>query len=627
MKKELKRIICLMLATALLVMSGAVLGHAGLAFADEAEEVATTDEMNEGAATQTTTPQSPEATASPQGEAFWADEAEGGLLADEAEETDPVTPATLRIPVNKVILNTDVDVSLPKVDIDIVGPKLKSVANVHASAPMVDIEQPDVVTTGPKFQFILSPVDGAPSPEVSVVTITGSGRATFAPITFTEAGEYQYVMSEIAGSEAHYRYDSRTIPIKVTVTEQDGALTASWNFVNPSMNEEPTFFNTYQPDATEYQITARKVLSGGDLQADSFTFQLCNVWGDVLSEAKNAADGTVTFAKELYTRAGIYEYVIKEVDDGLAGFTYDTTVYSVTVTVTDMDGKLVATADKQSGDLVFHNRYQPEATTLTLTMVSKELTGGTLEAGEFRFRVENAELGLTATGTNDADGHVTFPDITFSKAGTFDLTVSEINDGKDGIIYDTATHTVRVTVTDVGARLVATVAENEAGIVFHNRVKPEAATLTVTGKKVLSGGQLKDGMFSFVIRDAHGCFAEKGAVVAKGTNLADGTISFDPITFEEAGKYHFLISEEEGSRYGMTYDKTTYPLTVIVTEADGVLTATASMDSAKLVFYNTYQPAVPRTGDGSIGNGLLVLGAMLGIALIAGTLVYALRKK
>lgn len=122
-----------------------------------------------------------------------------------------------------------------------------------------------------------------------------------------------------------------------------------------------TVANPYSPKPTGIVLHAAKVLSGRDLAAGEFTFELSEN-GIVIDTASNAEDGSITFSPITYDRPGEHDYVITEVPGSEEGLTYDSAAYTVHVSVTDDTnvGSLVtAWSYGEAGAPVFHNSFVP----------------------------------------------------------------------------------------------------------------------------------------------------------------------------------------------------------------------------------------------------------------------------
>lgn len=324
------------------------------------------------------------------------------------------------------------------------------------------------------FSFTISAdTEGAPLPEETTVTNRG-GNVSFGPMTFTKAmlGDetsktFDYTISE-SGSKPGVTNDSAKSFSVIVTDDGQGNLTAE-------VSGPVSFANTYAVAPLSYSVSrdvsVKKELAGRDLHEGEFGFELLE-GDDLVATATNAADGTVTFPELTYDAPGEHSYTVREVTGDAAGVSYDTTAYAVSVKVSDNgDGTLSATA---SGDtsVTFKNVYEAAPATVTLN-AKKVLEGAELADGEFTFRLENGGQ-LMDEATNDADGNVTFHELTLKQAGTYTFTVSEIAGSEEGVTYDSSQKTVTVTVTDDGnGQLQASVEGN--GQTFTNTyVKPAA---------------------------------------------------------------------------------------------------------------------------------------------------------
>ena len=465
----------------------------------------------------------------------------------------------------------------------------------------------------------------------------------------------------------------------VTVTDNgNGALTAVPNY--PEGKDEFEFVNQYGASSVPVEITGSKTLSyeeglTPDTITGKFTFTL-----DALTEgapmpenttAVNDAAGNVNFGQITFslsqlegvapdengTRTKEFEYKITEFGN-IAGVTNDTGASTgktfKLILHDDGEGTLTVTRNPAEGPLFsFTNTYNVSELSSSVTdqvKVNKSLTGRELRDGEFRFELLEGSS-LIATGTNDADGNVTFDKITYTKPGNHSYTVREVNQGETGITYDDQTYMIHTMITDNGDgtlkaehQVLAEIVEDdqmnpekENAITFQNSYKAEPANVTIEAVKKLEGGTLKEGQFTFLLKD------KDGKAVAEVKNKEDGAIRFENLTFDSEGTYEYTISEVNDKQSGVTYDENVYKLTVSVTDdGSGVLSAKISGDKA--TFTNHYKAAkpktdpksdtkpktpasdakdkVPETGDSSSMALYLIL---MGIAAMSGALV--LRRK
>lgn len=226
-----------------------------------------------------------------------------------------------------------------------------------------------------EFSFTIT-ATGNNASKVTPSSLTGtndaSGNVSFSGdgFTFTEAGDYTFTVSEVLPADEDpdtpgvqhngVTYDATTYTVTAHVTNRNGKLVATWETQDGARSF--SFSNSYEPSETaQIVFGATKVLNGRDLVAGEFSFELRDAQGNVVATATNAADGSVTFATPVeFTEAGTYTYTVSEVSGSLANVTYDTTVHTATVTVTDNgDGTLTATVSYDgTGQLpVFTNTY------------------------------------------------------------------------------------------------------------------------------------------------------------------------------------------------------------------------------------------------------------------------------
>lgn len=135
----------------------------------------------------------------------------------------------------------------------------------------------------------------------------------------------------------------------------------------------------------------------------------------------------------------------------------------------DIDDQVTAIDDSTDEyEFVVTNSKKPDPVVSDGFVAQKVLEGGDLEAGQFTFELRDENGDVVQTATNDADGMVYFDGITFSEEGVYTFTIAEVDDGQEGVTYDTSVKTCTVTVelSDDG-EFVATNAADE-NLVFTN---------------------------------------------------------------------------------------------------------------------------------------------------------------
>lgn len=311
---------------------------------------------------------------------------------------------------------------------------------------------------------------------------TNDGEAAAEPIR-ERSHTYRYVITE-SGAAAGVTNDAQsTRVVYIRVTDNGlGKLTVARVDANGNELSGPafTFTNSYSVTPTTSSVTdqikVHKTLTGRTLDANEFTFELIED-GRVVATGTNDASGKVTLSGIEYTSPGIHYYTIREHGHGTTanGVTYSDATYRVTTTVKDNgDGTLdVIHKLVDADEAEFENVYTAKSTKLALT-AAKVLEGADLKAGQFTFKLSGGGVALTAT--NDANGQVTFSELSFTQAGTYTFTISEVNDGQQGVTYDETERKVTVTVEDDRlGNLIASVNQEELeACVFRNTyTKPE----------------------------------------------------------------------------------------------------------------------------------------------------------
>lgn len=492
--------------------------------------------------------------------------------------------------------------------------------------------------TADEFSFTISSEDeGAPLPKQTTATNDENGNIVFGDITFDKAGIYHYSIAE----------DTSKLPGGVTATTQgakqvivtvkdnnEGKLVAE-----VAKPDDVTFENAYKPaDTTIEKLVTTKVVKASQdgvtapqLKGGEFSFTISSTNNGPLPElttATNDKSGNIAFGAIKFTEPGKYHYTITEYGS-MDGVTNDSPK-NFTVTVKDNgDGTMTATASDIPG---FVNTYAVQPTDYSVTTdvsIAKKLEGRALNAGEFKFQLlEGNEV--VSEGTNDADGNVTFDAIRYTSAdlGEHAYKVREVAGKAGGVTYDKSEYDVTVSVTDNHKGMLSAKASSDGAIEFKNSYAADPTSVSFSATKVLDGAELKDGQFSFVLKD------DEGNELQTAKNAADGTVSFQPVEFAGPGTHTFTIAEVNDGQANVTYDDASYQLTVNVTD-DGEGHLSASVDGQAPVFKNTYtapaqskddqKPAqkaqkksiVPKTGDSTniVAPVVIIVVAAVCIAL------------
>lgn len=514
-----------------------------------------------------------------------------------------------------------------------------------------------------KFTFTVTGEDGAPMPANASVTNHAKGKVDFGKITFTlddlnkALGEkpekrehtFTYTVTE-SGEVAGVTNDAKlSREVSFTVTDDGkGNLKVSHK---PDGDVAFTFTNTYNVTPVETsvtdQITANKVLTGRELAAGEFSFEL--VEGDkVVAKGTNAADGTIAMDKTIYDKPGEHTYTLREVNGGTIskGITYGDAKYTIETTITDKgDGTLKAEhVLKDAKTATFKNTYSVTPTDADLDFdLSKAIDGREWTDGdEFSFTItapDGAPLPDPATVTvseydaKDGIAAIKFGKIRYTAAGTYKYEIRENAGNTVGMTYDSHVATAEVTVTEDGdGNLTANVTKKENGR-FTNTYRTELNYTAAGGlwlSKYLDGRPMTEGQFTFTVTPADDDSARALGLLPGANNFEspttiEGTVGQIDIlagheakfTQADAGKtFTYTVAEKNDGQPGYTYDDAVRTVTIaIADDTAGTLTATttvsggsegtlvteyktgaAAVESAVVPFVNSYSATTNTPG-------------------------------
>lgn len=454
------------------------------------------------------------------------------------------------------------------------------------------------------------------------------------------------------------------ITVKVTDSGKGGLDTA---VTYPEGSDGTlSFVNGYGTNEATVDLAGTKTLAlgqaglgltQGDI-AGKYTFKIepldgapapVDASGKTVTEATNDAAGNVELGHVTFRqpsdlddveidgdglRTKTFAYRVNESGsvDGVVNDATATRTFTVKVVEDTSAGTLAAEVlpaegtPEGKGAFEFTNTYVVNPTPSSVTdqiKVSKKLKGRDLAEGEFEFQlVEIAADGsesVAATGKNAADGTVVLSPVTYTAPGAHGYELREVAGTAGGVTYDKTTYRVRTTVADAGngkltvRHELADAEGNPTGgdsVTFTNGYEAAPVTLKLGAAKVLKGAELKAGQFSFELK------SRDGKVMSIAKNAADGSVTFDALTFKQAGTYTFTVSEVDDGQAHVTYDKAVHKIVVTVSDkaADGTktgyLSAKVSYEgdaNIPPVFTNSYaeNPGTPGTPEnpGTPGGG------------------------
>lgn len=455
--------------------------------------------------------------------------------------------------------------------------------------------------------------------------------------------------------------------ITVKVADDDkGGLDVSVVYPEGS-GDTLSFVNGYGTNEATVDLAGTKTLALGQAglgltQADiagKYTFKIepldgapapVDAFGKTVTEATNDAAGNVELGHVTFKqpsdlddveidrdglRTKTFAYRVSESGsvDGVANDATATRTFTVKVVEDTRAGTLTAEVlpaegtPQGKGAFEFTNTYGVDPTPSFVTdqiKVNKKLKGRDLTEGEFEFQLieisADGSESVAVTGRNAADGTVALDPVTYTAPGTHSYELREVAGTAGGVTYDRAIYRVRTTVTDAGNGTLAVKHElvdaegnptGDTSVTFTNGYEAAPVTLKLGAAKVLKGAELKAGQFSFELK------SRDGKVMSTAKNAADGSVTFDALTFKQAGTYTFTVSEVDDGQAHVTYDKAVRKIVVTVSDeaADGTktgyLSAKVSYEgdaSLPPVFTNSYAeepgtPENPGTPGGGSGGG------------------------
>lgn len=486
----------------------------------------------------------------------------------------------------------------------------------------------DVTEATPVYEGV-TPVQDTFSVKVTV-TDNGQGQLT-ASITYPNGSNDNLAFTNVYGN-------GEGGTAKIAISGKKDYVVASPANKAPSIVGQYTFTLTGVDKATGNPLPAELMPDTKEIVLDgtygvnfgTITYTMENVFG---AEQDQTGEGDIATMAESPVRTRTFVYTVAETGK-VEGVDNDATPSkSIEVKVTDNgDGTITATksTDGDATDFTFTNTYSVDPKDSSLTVdggftISKVLnsnTGREIADGVFTFRLLNTE-GQPVVEASNVGNTVTMPAVHFEAPGTYNYTLVEVDAGAPSMEYDDAVYNVTAKVKDNGkgqlevAWSIEDVTDNQ--VTFTNTYTAKATSIIFNAAKMLDGRDLKEGEFTFELR-------ENGEAIATATNTADGSIAFDAVEYTEPGEHDYEIVEIAGNDETITYDNTVYTVHVnVVDNTDtGKLDASdwSYGENGSPVFHNTYTepPApdevIPATGDAAVA-------AVAATVAIGGTLVAA----
>lgn len=492
------------------------------------------------------------------------------------------------------------------------NPTLTNTVNGEASAPITLSGTKQLVGREIKdddnFEFIITPsnengvVSGASESFEFKKASDKKHEGTLSwKKTYDKVGTYYYVVSEKQGNAEGVKYDSTKYLIQVDVTHDlsDNQLDAEAKVIKVARNggnfEDITnitidgldFTNNYTAAPTSIDIPVQKVINDNNFnrgwqEGDSFNFILEET-DETFKTVKNL-HSNINLTKDKQTgefkvavnKAGTYYYTIRENNDNLKpGFTENKQIYKIKITAkTNQETGLLeaeyALVDA-TGKIEFTNEYNASPTTADI-VAKKVFENNTSYTGksitDFKFILKDENGKKVDEASPNEKGFINFTTPELNTIGTYKYTIEEVEE-KDGIVYDKTIQKVSVEVTDnhhgqLDAK--ATYQNGTENPVFTNKlVFDEPVSVNITGKKTLTGRNLKADEFTFKLTASD----DKGKIVENAQSIEvkndkDGKFKFD-LKYQDVGTHYYVIEEVNDKKQGISYDDGKYLLEVKIT--------------------------------------------------------------
>lgn len=505
-----------------------------------------------------------------------------------------------------------------------------------------------------KFTFTVTGEEGAPMPANANVTNDAKGKVDFGKITFT-LDDLNKALGEKPEKREHTFTYTVTESGEVAGVTNDAKLSREVSFTvtddgkgNLSVSHKPdgdvafTFTNTYNVTPVETsvtdQITATKVLTGRELAAGEFSFELVEGEGEdakVIATGTNAADGKITMSAVKYTKAGTHAYTLREVKGGTIskGVTYSDAEYTIETTITDNGDSTLSATHVLKDDVkaaTFENAY-------SVTPLDAEFDFGLGKAIDGRDWTDSDKFSFTITASEgtplpdpatvtvskkdakDGIAAIKFGKIHYTAAGTYKYEIRENAGNTVGMTYDSHVATAEVTVTEDGdGNLTANVTKKENGR-FTNTYRTELNYTAAGGlwlSKYLDGRPMTEGQFTFTVTPADDASARAlgllpGANSFKSPEAAEATVGLIDIlaghevkfTQADAGKtFKYTVAEKNDGQPGYTYDDAVRTVTIaIADDTAGTLTATTTVSGGPEGTHET----VHKSGENKVEKALV----------------------
>ena len=371
-----------------------------------------------------------------------------------------------------------------------------------------------------------------------------SGETKNYSFTFNKAGTYEFKVVEkdcvhadgaalCTSVDGKWTMDKNSYTVKFVVDEKMNITT----YVDNKKVDKATieFTNDYALSS----ITINKTDSNSGAKLANAEFELFNEAGESLGTKTTDATGTVQWTDLVYGK-----YTVKEtkVPDG---YIENDKVYDIELN-----------ANNKAEVLDVKNTHKLEVN----LRINKTISGidSTTDRLEFTISGTNEEKTVSRIGAGSINEV-----LTFTKAGTYEYTVSEVV--SDNWTVDKKDHKVSIKVNDdikVEEILVDDVKSETASVNFANKLNIGEASISIVKKYNLADTDAKNFTSSFTIKGVDNSTVKLATINGNGT----AKVSFN---FDKVGTYKYQVYENKLNQEGITYDETVYDLTIEIKYENG----------------------------------------------------------
>ncbi len=520
-----------------------------------------------------------------------------------------------------------------------------------------------------EFEFVISQVESDYTTPVTdedgnAVEFTGRNAAadaktpsaiSFEEITYTikDAGKtYYYTIKEKNPGNANgVDYDDTVFRAYVEITDNgDGTLNADVTYP-----EAVSFGNIYSATGS-IVFSGKKTMDYKSFEEDEFEFAVTEYTDGSRTTVKNDSKGkpivfkvgvessenggAIKFPTINYTAddIGYHFYTVSEIVGNKPGIVYDTSVFSITVLVSDnRDGTLsVRTTDGSASDIRFKNKYDATANIrfkATKTLLGRDMLINaeySFSVGIYSKKIEDEGyqfVGSSLVGYTLLDGTIMIMPLTLDASSLGEEYIFVFEEVKPeqtgqsnipGITYSEQSFMAYVYVTDNGDGTL------QPHITYYNDKLVEVpsmdfvntysaeGSISFTATKLLAGRELEENQFEFGIFEGDTC-------VATGKNNADGDVEFTPIRYyidgsdSYIGTHDYIVREivPDEPAPGYTYDDSEYSVRVTATDnTDGTLDITVESGADINEAGIAYEVTVPEDKKGNFENSYEAVGSV-----------------